>query len=1022
MADRKPYFGPTGNTHGGRQPYFGGSTAPKQQEQKKSRGGILGIPGKVLGDLETAAVNSPGGIYQLGTATAHDTAGALGHLPGASPYAKKASQQPSQLLPIAKQTVAGAKQDVTHPLRHPGLTLLDALAVASLGAGSVARGAAVAGRIGEGARASEIAAAALRAPKPGVRVLRAGPLEVTKPASRSALARGATRQIDTLRNRFPDAHLPVSSQYTRVGKELARQRTHEYRLHTTPFEELKIAGRKIHPNSPRGRALRAVAEGTPIEDVVRTAAHDLSQTTNKFTKKQLRREIRIALDARKYVNNERLPNGDVVPRLGDPKLQALFEQTKQAALLEDARMAATGQLPADVSAQAIQNPGRIYKGATYVKPTAARLGKPSSALEAQRSYVARLQKTFDRSEIRNATAQGIGARMHGDLLPSHLGGRGQSPITQRLGGALSVEKDKLARMEAAAAKRIEPTGLVGHEGFSAGQFHVGQETKRKPFSVNKQPVIGSTNTVGIPLTPGRLTHALTGAAIHRGGLRHDVPNLVAENALESERHAALLRARDFFVQHAQDTPEGIRNPVPIRLDELKNKSFPEPVKALQDAYRAGGSLDKNQTSLLGLSYDALRQKVFPSAEDIGFPQVTAADVPAVKGVKWIDERLLGGLNKPRPLATALQYKGLRHAAGFADAVNNATKLGILYLKPAYAVPNMVGNLFLNFTQQGVYAPVNIGRAITLERKIGAPDVRFMDRLMGQGISSVLASSEGRSIIQRATTAGSNFWSRPVDEPFRRASFLFEARKAGFGDAAKLKSLLHDEGHADELRSVLDRATQAIIDYGDLNPVEQDIIRRVIFFYPWLKGSTKYAGHYLSSHPQQAAVLGRLGEQGKAAQEAQLGPVPPFAEGLFKVGERNGMPLVSNPTAAGILGQSADLAAIAQGVLSGNVPRGRELSSLLTPFFGAGQTALSGYDTFTGRPVQPNLRTFLHELTAGQPIPTLISRLRHDQSQRMFPLTNRDALLQFLFGGLAARPVNPAKLRASAKKAYGPRTR
>ena len=78
---------------------------------------------------------------------------------------------------------------------------------------------------------------------------------------------------------------------------------------------------------------------------------------------------------------------------------------------------------------------------------------------------------------------------------------------------------------------------------------------------------------------------------------------------------------------------------------------------------------------------------------------------------------------------------------------------------------------------------------------------------------------------------------PAELDWVRSAFLYEARRAGFRDWQAIEKLLTDKGHEAELARVTERANREIIDYSRLGPHEREIIRRVIFFYPWVKGST-----------------------------------------------------------------------------------------------------------------------------------------------------------------------------------------
>src|SRR5205085_2580233 len=104
----------------------------------------------------------------------------------------------------------------------------------------------------------------------------------------------------------------------------------------------------------------------------------------------------------------------------------------------------------------------------------------------------------------------------------------------------------------------------------------------------------------------------------------------------------------------------------------------------------------------------------------------------------------------------------------------------------------VGNAFLTLTQQGWLAPREIGRAVTLARKLGPEDTRLVDMLMGEGVTTSLKAMGERGPISSAVTAAAAGYGKIVDLPFRRASFLYEARRAGYKNAAQIKRLLHDD--------------------------------------------------------------------------------------------------------------------------------------------------------------------------------------------------------------------------------------
>lgn len=862
--------------------------------------------GQTATDLKNVAVNAPAGVYNVGKLLEQGTVAAL---TGNQTALNKNS---AQIKGLGRQTVTQVKMDLQHPLRHPGYTLLDVLPVISA-AGRVAE----AGRIAKLEGASAGAKALVDRPVPPIRNVKvAGVQAQIGSFSRNPAARIAQHYIDQLRERFPGARVPFGqNQYQRVGKAVSKTQTFEAKLANAPFTSLRIAGKGIKWDSPEGVAMRAVAEGTPLETRIAAHAKELADAPTATARRAIQRQIKLALQAKKFVKDT--PDG---MKIADPKLAAVYEKTKAAALLEDQR-----------------------------------------------------------------------------LVDAHL----MDPV----GAKTAIDK---------------PAQLIAGEG--SGEFHVGYERRNKPFSINKPAGIGNANTIGIPTKPSRLRNELTGENFRQGAFRNDIPSLVADNAIESERYLATDRARQFWLDHAQDTPAGIREgkAVAIRTDAQGAKPFSNEVKDFMDAQRLVRQGDQHTFNPLGMFYDDYRQHIFPNVDPSDFEQYAGQ-------VKWIDKNLLGGLNKPGPLASLAQHETAVRGLRTFDAINNAQKFAILYLKPAYALPNIVGNTFLNLVQQGVAAPANLTRAaklmLNLDKHVGPEDSALIKDLMGEGIGGSLESKSG-------ITAGLNnafarhVFEPVVDTPFRVSSFLYEARRElglrGPGGWKQLHDFLHDEARRPQLQAVVERANKAVIDYGDLTPVEQAIIRRVLFFYPWLKGSTRYAGEFLRDHPYQAGALGQFGQIGGKDIQQTVGALPSWAEGYFKVGGSQTLPTIVNPTSAGILSQPGQLAeTLNQFVSSRNPQAAYSLASNLTPALAAAVATLSGKDAFTNKNVPRNAGTFLQQLQGGVPVETLVQRLTQDQSGKTFPVTHTQAVLQFLLGGLAPKSADRAKLNAAYAREQQP---
>jgi hypothetical protein len=286
-------------------------------------------------------------------------------------------------------------------------------------------------------------------------------------------------------------------------------------------------------------------------------------------------------------------------------------------------------------------------------------------------------------------------------------------------------------------------------------------------------------------------------------------------------------------------------------------------------------------------------------------------------IGFVPRAMLGDLAKPH---LPIHNK----AVTAVDAINNASRFAILYLKPAYAIPNLLGNAALNVLQQGFASVPNLGRAARLNA--ARPRARRPHRRRSWAKGSPGDQRARRRALAGVVDKAASVWSKGVDTPFRRSSFLYEARRAGYDTPQKLERLLTDRRTRTKLVEITQRANREIIDYANLTPTEREVVRRVVFFYPWVKGSTVYAGRLLREHPVKAAVIGQVGQTGKEQSDQLLGPVPSYLEGVFPVGDHE----LVNPASAAILQTPAQVGKALAGLAGGDVGKVGELSNFLSP--------------------------------------------------------------------------------------------
>ncbi|MGH3034636.1 MAG: hypothetical protein ACRDON_08790 [Gaiellaceae bacterium] len=361
-----------------------------------------------------------------------------------------------------------------------------------------------------------------------------------------------------------------------------------------------------------------------------------------------------------------------------------------------------------------------------------------------------------------------------------------------------------------------------------------------------------------------------------------------------QRFRSVLRIREQAVREALNAEEFLDLPpkvrdhfIPVRVTKPYSADTREFLDLVQRKLDEGVRLNRRERRQLAERADKARAELFPNLEE------AQALAEAAKGqVRFVDERTLGGLNKPQDL-----YGWAGGAATVADEINAAMSVAILFLKPAYAVPNTVGQAFLALAHQGALAPWNMAQAVRLYKALSPEERSSLRAAAGLGLAKAVQVE--RSRVARGTRdvlAGG--WSKVLDSPYRWPAFIHEARMLGYDSPAKIRRLLGDEAKVDDLVEVSQRTREAMLDYANMSVAEEKFVRRVVFFYPFKRASATYTGRFARDHPVQAAALIQLGRRGQEKALRDLGPVPWYARGSFKVGEdEQGRPLIVNPRAA-----------------------------------------------------------------------------------------------------------------------------
>jgi ribosomal protein S18 acetylase RimI-like enzyme len=546
-------------------------------------------------------------------------------------------------------------------------------------------------------------------------------------------------------------------------------------------------------------------------------------------------------------------------------------------------------------------------------------------------------------------------------------------------------------------------------GGAVGRTRIPDTPVRQPHAQTKPSLYRG----GIPRKPGSLTHEYTGALRAAGNYRTDTSRLVAESGVEAQRYVAVERLRQRVVKAGRAERPGSGDWVPVKTEKLSAANAAK----LRNILGAETDAQKMTAQELGRyqhAFEQLKAEAFPDPREYAHVEPGTS----VKGVVWVPKRLLDGVNAGGGRLLNTGTRAGRALMAF-DTVQNVLKAIILYAKPGYLAPNVVGNAAFNLIQQGVHAPRNWRAALTSASRYGDDVDAGVSQVMGSGVAQALAHGTGRGKLTGAVEGAGNVWAKITDDTFRKAAFYHEAHKSGYRTQEQLTGLLYDQAKRGDLTEVSGRAKSAIVDYDRLGPVERDFVRRALFVYPWVKGATVYAGHFLAEHPVQAAAYSQVANQGAVQARQDLGDVPSYARGLFKVGGSREQPLIVNPAGVNNFATPAQVAQTAFNLLTGNGGKADNAANMLSPTLQAGLAAITRRDTFTGAPLKGSAAgIFGAQILKGTPQDLLYERIKQsqgDQSNRSYRYTPATAVGQFVGGSSAPRTANRDVLNAQARR-------
>ena len=516
-----------------------------------------------------------------------------------------------------------------------------------------------------------------------------------------------------------------------------------------------------------------------------------------------------------------------------------------------------------------------------------------------------------------------------------------------------------------------------------------------------------------------LLHQYKGAALMSGYFTPEAIAPTARDAILAVRIASFHRAREDLLKASSPLPSAHTD---VAIKEDPDEQTPKAAQILLDKmreldHRKGGLVSKQDMEQLDFDLvEETGRDIFPAQlEDPDNPgemldvreaaqRILNAEVQTpIEGIRWIPQEWLdaSGLIPPPgwkgkwAQAFASSPKGLIAV----DAFNDFQKMLVLYLNPSYVPINLAGNLVMNFMQQGAFLPTNLMKSALMHQWLEGYERKMIDSAMGNGLTASLSLRTGP--MQFVNNTLGQWINMGVDLVPRRAAWMHEARRAGYKSKEQIRGLLRaadegDERAIEDMRLIAYRANDAIVDYERMSPLERQITSRLIFFYPWLKGASRWSMRFILEHPVQAIGLMLAAEHAYTYQQQQLGDVPHYeawdvpvatkalgfqlgVPGIYEGREladlsdvfgdhtwvKGGYPMVVDARQLMTFSTPIELFRAAYGLVTGN-PNTPQFIDNLTPFLSNSITTLQGYDSFRHKEVPVSMKTWLAQAHEGLP--------------------------------------------------------
>jgi hypothetical protein len=449
--------------------------------------------------------------------------------------------------------------------------------------------------------------------------------------------------------------------------------------------------------------------------------------------------------------------------------------------------------------------------------------------------------------------------------------------------------------------------------------------------------------------------------------------------------------KNFFgIRPSAKTPQGVAREIDGTVAEINAKNIYGTTKFFQDDPAiALGIADFNAAQAIA------GRKFLDDASQFGIK----ADV-APASYKTIPE--IPGLKFEPAVANQLtrSYKALTNQEEINkflkvyDGAQNWWKMWSLGIRPAYHAKNTIGNLWNSYLG-GLTTPKPYGDAAAFQVKVaknnlsgkiaGYPTEELYEAMMTRGVfgQGQYGGDISRTLESQIAGGNKNPFTLATSNPILQGGFKLGQT---IEDNARIALFIDQLNKGASFDKAGNHVRKYLFDYGDVNPFEKDVLKRVMPFYTWSRKNIPLQLEALATQPDKInkinLAINNI-QQANQVQQPDLSQVPDYIREQAPVyvgsnaeaGTVSAIPLVN-------LLPTFDIAAITKFLNTETAPQGLEKGKLgtalstvmsgVSPIIKAPLEYLANYDFFrkkTIREEEGQLADFL-----GIPMPVHLAKL------------------------------------------------